>query len=40
MLVTDILQTASFCGLGQAAAIPMKSALAHFAEAFEAAETG
>jgi NADP-reducing hydrogenase subunit HndC len=38
MRLADILQTASFCGLGQSAAIPMKSALKHFAEAFEAAE--
>ena len=38
--LADILQTTSFCGLGQAAAIPMKSALKHFAEAFEKAEQG
>jgi NADH:ubiquinone oxidoreductase subunit F (NADH-binding)/NADH:ubiquinone oxidoreductase subunit E len=38
--LADILQTASFCGLGQSAAIPMKAALRHFAEAFEAAEQG
>jgi len=38
--LADILQTTSFCGLGQSAAIPMKSALKHFAEAFEKAEQG
>jgi NADH:ubiquinone oxidoreductase subunit F (NADH-binding)/NADH:ubiquinone oxidoreductase subunit E len=36
--LAGVLQADSFCGLGQAAAIPMKSALKHFAEAFEAAE--
>jgi len=36
--LADILQTASFCGLGQSAALPLKSALRHFAEIFEAAE--
>jgi NADH:ubiquinone oxidoreductase subunit F (NADH-binding)/NADH:ubiquinone oxidoreductase subunit E len=35
--LADILQTTSFCGLGQSAAIPMKSALKHFVEAFEGA---
>ena len=30
----DVLQVASFCGLGQSVAIPMKSALKHFAKAF------
>jgi NADH:ubiquinone oxidoreductase subunit F (NADH-binding) len=38
--LADILQTTSFCGLGQSAAIPMRSALKHFVEAFEAAEQG
>jgi NADH:ubiquinone oxidoreductase subunit F (NADH-binding) len=33
-----LLQDASFCGLGQSAAVPLKSALAHFADAFEAGE--
>jgi len=33
--LADMLQTASFCGLGQSAAIPIKSALAHFAPAFQ-----
>ena len=32
--LADVMQVASFCGLGQSAAIPMKSALIHFAEAF------
>jgi NADP-reducing hydrogenase subunit HndC len=36
--LADLLQTASFCGLGQSAAIPTKSALMHFAETFETAE--
>ncbi len=34
------LSADSFCGLSQAAAIPMKSALKHFAEAFEKTEEG
>ena len=38
--LANVLQADSFCGLGQAAAIPMKSALKHFAEAFEEAEEG
>ena len=33
--LADVLQTASFCGLGQSTAIPMNSALTHFASAFE-----
>ena len=36
--LAEILQTASFCGLGQSAALPLKSALKHFAGDFEAAE--
>jgi NADH:ubiquinone oxidoreductase subunit F (NADH-binding) len=32
------LTQASFCGLGQSVGIPMKSAMLHFAEAFEQAE--
>ncbi len=38
--LANVLQADSFCGLGQSAAIPMKSALKHFVEAFEAAEQG
>jgi len=36
--LADLLQSASFCGLGQSVAIPVKSALKHFAARFEAAE--
>jgi NADH:ubiquinone oxidoreductase subunit F (NADH-binding)/NADH:ubiquinone oxidoreductase subunit E len=32
--LAEVLQTTSFCGLGQSAAIPLKSALEHFAPAF------
>jgi NADH:ubiquinone oxidoreductase subunit F (NADH-binding) len=32
--LADVLKTASFCGLGQSTAIPMTSALTHFAAAF------
>jgi NADH:ubiquinone oxidoreductase subunit F (NADH-binding)/NADH:ubiquinone oxidoreductase subunit E len=32
--LAEVLQTASFCGLGQSVAIPMKSALKYFAEEF------
>ncbi len=32
--LAEVLQTASFCGLGQSVVIPMKSALAHFQTAF------
>lgn len=34
--LAEVLQTASFCGLGQSAAMPIQSALAHFAEVFQA----
>ena len=34
--LADVLQTASFCGLGQSTVIPMNSALAHFPAAFRA----
>ena len=37
--LAEILLTASFCGLGQSAALPLKSALKHFAGDFEAAES-
>jgi NADH:ubiquinone oxidoreductase subunit F (NADH-binding)/NADH:ubiquinone oxidoreductase subunit E len=33
--LADLLQAASFCGLGQSAALPIKSALQHFAADFE-----
>jgi NADH:ubiquinone oxidoreductase subunit F (NADH-binding)/NADH:ubiquinone oxidoreductase subunit E len=36
--LTDTLQYASFCGLGQSAALPLRSALTHFAADFAAAE--
>jgi NADH:ubiquinone oxidoreductase subunit F (NADH-binding)/NADH:ubiquinone oxidoreductase subunit E len=36
--LAGLLQTASFCGLGQSAAMPIKSALKHFGEAFTSAE--
>jgi NADH:ubiquinone oxidoreductase subunit F (NADH-binding) len=36
--LADLLQTASFCGLGQSAAIPIKTGLKHFGEAFRGAE--
>jgi NADH:ubiquinone oxidoreductase subunit F (NADH-binding) len=36
--LADLLQTASFCGLGQSAATPIKTGLRHFGEAFRAAE--
>jgi NADH:ubiquinone oxidoreductase subunit F (NADH-binding) len=32
--LADVMQLASFCGLGQAVAIPVKSALRHFGEVF------
>ena len=32
--MADLLQSASFCGLGQSAAMPIKSALKHFEQAF------
>jgi NADH:ubiquinone oxidoreductase subunit F (NADH-binding)/NADH:ubiquinone oxidoreductase subunit E len=33
--LAEVLQTASFCGLGQSVAIPMKSALTHFSQEFQ-----
>jgi len=33
--LADVLKTASFCGLGQSTAIPMTSALTHFAASFQ-----
>jgi NADH:ubiquinone oxidoreductase subunit F (NADH-binding)/NADH:ubiquinone oxidoreductase subunit E len=36
--LADVMQIASFCGLGQSVAIPVKSALAHFSKQFQAAE--
>jgi NADH:ubiquinone oxidoreductase subunit F (NADH-binding) len=36
--LADVMQVASFCGLGQSVAIPVKSALHHFADAFNAGE--
>ena len=36
--LADAMQIASFCGLGQSVAIPIKSTLAHFLEQFQAAE--
>lgn len=36
--LADVLQIASFCGLGQSVAIPVKSALSNFEPAFMAAE--
>lgn len=36
--LAEVLQSASLCGLGQSAAMPMKSALQHFDQAFQAAE--
>ena len=36
--LASTMQVASFCGLGQSVAIPVKSALANFGEAFKAAE--
>jgi len=32
--LSDNMQIASFCGLGQSVAIPMNSALANFSDAF------
>jgi NADH:ubiquinone oxidoreductase subunit F (NADH-binding) len=32
--LADIMQLASFCGLGQSVAIPVKSALDHFTSDF------
>jgi NADH:ubiquinone oxidoreductase subunit F (NADH-binding)/NADH:ubiquinone oxidoreductase subunit E len=37
-ILADLLQAASFCGLGQSAAVPMRSALQHFATSFKEAE--
>lgn len=34
--LADVLRTASFCGLGQSVAIPVKSSLEHFAAEFQA----
>jgi NADH:ubiquinone oxidoreductase subunit F (NADH-binding) len=36
--LADVMQIASFCGLGQSVAIPVKSALANFSAQFQAAE--
>jgi NADH-quinone oxidoreductase subunit F len=36
--LADVMQVASFCGLGQSVAIPLKSALTNFEAAFTAAE--
>jgi NADH:ubiquinone oxidoreductase subunit F (NADH-binding) len=36
--LADVMQIASFCGLGQSVAIPVKSALANFSAQFLAAE--
>ncbi len=36
--LADVMQAASLCGLGQSVAIPVKSALTHFAEDFLAGE--
>jgi NADH:ubiquinone oxidoreductase subunit F (NADH-binding)/NADH:ubiquinone oxidoreductase subunit E len=38
--LADTLALASFCGLGQSAALPIRSALAHFRDEFEAALGG
>lgn len=37
--LANVLQVASFCGLGQSVAIPMKSALTHFPRAFALEKT-
>jgi NADH:ubiquinone oxidoreductase subunit F (NADH-binding)/NADH:ubiquinone oxidoreductase subunit E len=34
--LAEVMQAASFCGLGQAVSLPVKSAIAHFGEIFEA----
>jgi NADP-reducing hydrogenase subunit HndC len=34
--LADVMQAASFCGLGQSVCLPVKSALAHFGEKFSA----
>ena len=39
-VLANHMSQASFCGLGQSVGIPMNSAMAHFAEAFEKAENG
>jgi NADH:ubiquinone oxidoreductase subunit F (NADH-binding) len=36
--LAEVMQIASFCGLGQSVAIPIKSALANFSAQFLAAE--
>ncbi|OGO28862.1 MAG: hypothetical protein A2136_05915 [Chloroflexi bacterium RBG_16_54_11] len=36
--LADVMFDSSFCGLGQSVPIPMRSALTHFRQAFEAAE--
>ena len=36
--LADVMQDASFCGLGQSVAIPMKSAMIHFPELFQTKE--
>ena len=36
--LAEVMQVASFCGLGQSVAIPVKSALLHFADDFHQAE--
>ncbi len=36
--LADLMQQASFCGLGQSVAIPVKSALTHFAKQFQSSE--
>jgi len=37
--LAEVMQDSSFCGLGQSVAVPIKSALTHFKEAFTAIET-
>lgn len=37
--LAEVMQDSSFCGLGQSVAVPIKSALTHFKEAFAAFET-
>jgi NADH-quinone oxidoreductase subunit F len=36
LILAEIMQEASFCGLGQSVQLPIKSAIAHFGDKFEA----
>jgi len=39
LTLAEVMQSASFCGLGQSVAVPVKSAINNFRPAFEAAQS-